>query len=122
MIKTPYQNEQTKRSFYEYLRGHDGFTKSSIKTFAESISQWETFSANDDFMNFNKSKAVAFREWLSTRKTKTESGKLELSSQDGYLRRVRKFFKWLSEQPGYKNKIKKCRISNVLFSDGRCIY
>ena len=110
MTKTTYQNEQIKRNFYEYLRGHDGFTETSVRTYAKSIFQWEIFSANDDFINFNKSKAITFREWLNTRETKNESGKLELSTQYGYIRRVKKFFKWLSEQPGYKNKIKKDEI------------
>lgn len=107
MTKTPYQNEQIKRDFFEHLRGAEGFSESSIKTCAEAISQWETFSKHDDFYNFSKSKAIEFREYLDGRKIKTGLGKLALSTQDGYLRRVRKFFKWLSDQPGYKNKVLK---------------
>ncbi len=64
VTKTPYQNEKIKRDFYEYLRGSKGFSESSIRTIAGSISQWETFSSNEDFINFNKSRAVAFRGWL----------------------------------------------------------
>ncbi len=102
-----YENEQIKRGFFEQLKGGRGFAKSSVRVFAEAIGQWQTFSNNDDFSNYNKSKAVAFTEWLSVRLAKTKSGQISLVTQYNYLRRVKKFFEWLSEQPGYKSKILK---------------
>jgi integrase len=102
-----YENEQIKRSFFEQLKGGRGFAKSSVRVFAEAIGQWQTFSNNDDFSNYNKSKAVAFTEWLAVRPAKTKLGTISLVTQYNYLRRVKKFFVWLSEQPGYKSKIVK---------------
>ncbi len=102
-----YENEQIKRSFFEQLKGGRGFAKSSVRVFAEAIGQWQTFSNNDNFSNYNKSKAVAFTEWLNVRPAKTKSGTISLVTQYNYLRRVKKFFEWLVEQPGYKSKILK---------------
>lgn len=107
MTKEVYENEQIKRDFYEQLKGARGFARSSIRNFAEAIAQWQTFSNNEDFASYNKSKAVGFVEWLSARSAKTDSGKLSLTTQYNYLRRVKKFFEWLSEQPGYKSKVSK---------------
>lgn len=107
MTNNPYQNEQRKREFFEHLRGAEGFAETSVNSFAEAIALWQTFSENDDFINFNKSKALAYRDWLKAKETKTEAGKLSIVTQYNYLRRVKRFFKWLSGQPNYQNKVLK---------------
>ncbi|MCX6762212.1 MAG: site-specific integrase [Candidatus Moranbacteria bacterium] len=107
MTKKNYENEQRKREFFEQLRGARGFAECSIDSLAEAIDQWQIFTENDDFKNFNKSKALSFRDWLNTRKARTETGTLSLTTQDNYLRRIKKFFHWLSGQPNYKSKISK---------------
>ncbi len=101
------QNEQRKREFFDHLRGADGFAESSVQDFAEAVVQWQTFTENEDFASFNKSKALAFRVWLKERPSHTETGQLSLSSQYNYLRRVKRFFSWLSGQPNYRNKVSK---------------
>ncbi len=111
-----YENEQIKRKFFEQLKGGRGFAKSSVRVFAEAIGQWQTFSNNDDFSNYNKSKAIAFTEWLNVRPSKTKSGTISLVTQYNYLRRVKKFFEWLSEQPGYKSKIQKDHVDFLRLS------
>lgn len=110
MTKNPYQNELRKREFFQHLKGADGFAESSINSFSEAISQWQSFSDNDDFSNFNKTKAMNFVAWLKTRKSRTESGQVSLTSQYSYLRYLQKFFRWLSDQPSYRNKIIKSDI------------
>src|ERR1035437_3135729 len=107
MTKNIYQNELRKREFFEYLKGADGFAESSVNVSAEAIAQWQAFSENEDFVNFNKTKAIGFVGWLKTRGSKTQSGQISLSTQYGYLRRVKRFFEWLSDQPNYRNKIPK---------------
>lgn len=118
MTKTVYQNEQRKREFLEHLKGAEGFAESSINTFAEAVDQWQFFTENDDFANFDKSKALAFRDWLKIRKAHTEIGTISLTTQYNYLRRVKRFFKWLSGQPNYRNKILKNDIEFLRLSKG----
>jgi integrase len=118
MTKTIYENEQRKREFLEHLKGAEGFAESSINTFAEAVDQWQLFTENDDFSNFDKSKALAFRDWLSSRKANTELGTISLVTQYNYLRRVKRFFNWLSGQPNYKNKILKNDIEFLRLSKG----
>jgi integrase len=116
MTKTMYENERIKREFFDHLKGGQGFARSSVRVFAEAISQWQTFTNNEDFSSYNKSKAVAFTEWLNSRTSKTESGKVSLTTQYNYLRRIKKFFEWLSEQPTYKSKILKSDIDFLRLS------
>ena len=59
MTKSTYENEAIKREFFEQLKGARGFSKSSVRTHAEAINQWEVFTKNEDFSTYDKSKAVA---------------------------------------------------------------
>lgn len=116
MTKITLQNEQKKREFYDYLRGAGGFTESSVHDFADGISQWQEFSQNEDFSCFDKTRALAFRHWLKERPSNTESGQISLSTQYSYLRRVRKFFTWLADQPHYRAKISKTDVDYLRLS------
>ena len=112
---TPYRNEQAKRRFFEHLKGGDGFAEDSVTKFAEAVGQWQQFSKNEDFLDFHKSKAMEFCTWLNTRETKTKAGKLSLTTQYHYLRRLKRFFVWLSEQREYR-KISKTDIDFLRLS------
>ena len=103
--KKVYRNEQAKRGFFEHLRGAKGFTEASVNDYADAIGQWQTFSDNEDFATFDKTRASAYRSWLERRATKTTDGKLKLATQYHYLRRVKEFFVWLSAQPDYREKV-----------------
>ena len=116
MTKSILQNEQKKREFYDYLRGAGGFTESSVHDFADGVSQWQEFSKNEDFSCFDKTRALAFRQWLKERPSNTESGQVSLSTQYSYLRRVRKFFTWLADQPNYRAKISKTEVDYLRLS------
>lgn len=116
MTNTTYENEAMKREFFEQLKGARGFSKSSVRSHAEAIHQWEVFTKNEDFSTYSKSKAVGFTEWISTRPSKTKSGKISLVTQYNYLRRIKKFFVWLSEQPGYKSKVIKSDVDYLRLS------
>lgn len=111
-----YENEVAKRTFFEHLKGAQGFSRSSIRTHAEAINQWEVFTKHEDFSEYDKSKAVAFTEWLANRPAKTKSGTISLVTQYNYLRRIKKFFTWLCEQPGYKSKIVKNEVEYLRLS------
>ena len=115
-MTTIYENEVIKRDFFEHLKGAQGFSRSSIRTHAEAINQWEVFTKHEDFSGYDKSKAVAFTEWLANRPAKTKSGTISLVTQYNYLRCIKKFFMWLCEQLGYKSKIAKSEVEYLRLS------
>lgn len=114
--KTPHENELRKREFFEHLKGGKGFSPDSVNKFAEAIGQWQIFLDDEDFATFNKSKATDYVDWLHSRVAKNEAGKLALVTQDNYLRRTKKFFEWLSERKGYRNKIVKSDVEFLRLS------
>lgn len=116
MTNSLHKNEVAKRRFFEHLKGGEGFDENSITKFAEAVAQWQIFSENDDFANFTKEKATEFRGWLNTRNAKTKTGSLAMATQYNYLRRVKRFFKWLSDQPEYKNKLRKTDVDFLRLS------
>ena len=105
--KIPYRNEQAKRGFFEHLRGAKGFSEDSVNDYADAIGQWQIFSGGEDFATFDKSKAVAYCDWLTRRATKTPDGKLKPATRYHYLRRIKEFFMWLAAQPEYSQKLVK---------------
>lgn len=116
MTKINHKNERRKREFLEYLKGGEGFSESSLNVFAAAIDQWQTFTKNEDFIYFNKSKATSFRNWMKARPAKTENGTISLTTQYNYLRRIKRFFRWLSDQSGYKNRLSKTDIEYLRLS------
>ena len=93
-----YKNEKVKRQFLGFLRESEGFAESSINSFEQSIFLWEDFTKSGDFSGFGKVKAIGFKKFLVDKK-------LGASYRYHTLRKLKKFFKWLSNQPGYKSKI-----------------
>ncbi len=114
--KNQLKNAEAKMKFFEYLQGAKGFTESSINAFGEAVYQWEKFVECEDFANFNRTKALSFVEHLKERESKTESGHLGLQTQYNYLRRVKKFFDWLADQPGYRSQINKNEVAFLRLS------
>ncbi len=116
MTNSSYKNEQIKRQFLEHLKGAGGFADDSINKHAEAIYQWQLFSADEDFATFAKEKATKFCGWLNTREAKTDSGTLSLPTQYNYLRRIKKFFNWLADQPDYRKSIKRTDVEFLRLS------
>jgi len=109
--KLTIQNERVIFKFQEHLRvKNKGYSEATINRVIRSIRYYQEFTKNTDFRNFNSTKALKFSQFL---KSETDYGKsLSLSTIDSYLRDLRMFFSWLSEQPGYKSKIIKTDIEH----------
>ena len=117
VTNTTNENEQIKRSFLDDLKGARGFTESSVRAHADAIWKWQEFSEHDDFRKFNKARAVQFVDWLANKPSNTPTGKLSVVSRDNYIRRVKKFFSWLSGQPGYKSKVLESEVEYLRLSN-----
>lgn len=108
MSKANYTNEMTKREFFAFLKNSERFSDDSIRAFEKALFFWEDFTKTGDFQTFDDKQAVAFRDWLKERNRKGSENPLSLSYCYDTLRRLRKFFEWLSRQP--KSKINETHI------------
>jgi integrase/recombinase XerD len=68
-----------------------------------------------DFSKFNPDKATKYKKWLRNSKNKGKT--IQLCTYNNYLRSLKKFFSWLSLQPGYKSKIIATEICYLKISD-----
>lgn len=117
MTNSNYKNEEIKRQFFTHLKGAEGFTEDSVRKFAEAIYQWQIFRDDEDFATFDKDRAGKFCEWLKTRSAKAKTGKLSLATQYNYLRRIKKFFGWLADQPSYRKSVRRSDIEFLRLSN-----
>lgn len=102
MESTTYKNEIAKRKFYKDLLHSKGYSAKTIESFKQAIWLWQEFTNNDDFMYFNQTKAVEFKETLRNKIKRNSESKVSLSYCYDMLRHLSKFFHWLSQQSGYK--------------------
>jgi len=103
MNKPNLKNELVKRKFFRWLKEANGNCDSTVNNIENTILLYEEFTGNADFKTFSPDKATEFKKWLKKRVFRGKS--ISLVTYHSYLRSLRKFFRWLSWQPGYKSKI-----------------
>ncbi len=104
MNKYKTKNEKIKRRYFKWLKDAEGFAPATIESIEKALWDYEAFSQEDDYANFNDKMAQGFKKWLSEKKL--QSGEtINLSTQYDRLRHLKKFFTWLSGQVGYKSKV-----------------
>lgn len=108
MKKASYKNEMVKRDFFAFLKNSEQFSEDSIHAFEKALLFWEDFTKVEDFTAFDDKRAVAFRDWLKAKNRKGSEQPISLSYCYDTLRRLRRFFTWLSQQP--KSKINQTHI------------
>lgn len=94
-----YNNEMLKRKYAEYLKEAGRLSQSTIKFSLATLTKYDNFSDNEDYAKFNTQSAVEVKQYLKD--------KSAVSSYRNNLKRLQKFFTWLSEQKGYKSKVTK---------------
>jgi len=104
MSKYKAKNEKIKRRYFKWLKDAEGYAPASIESIEKSLWDYEAFSLEDDYANFDDNRAQEFKKWLSNKKLKSGET-INLSTQYDRLRFLKKFFTWLSGQVGYKSKI-----------------
>jgi len=116
MSKPLQKNEVAKRRFYSYLRESEGFTGESVQAFEKAILLWQDFTNEADFANFNKRTVIDFKHWIKEKRKHGTDRQISLSYCYDVLRRLRKFFTWLSKQIGYKSRINETYIDFLKLS------
>ncbi len=105
MAKINSQNERIKRKYFEWLKEGRGFSVSTIDQIARSIGFWEAFIGMLDFREFDTDKVKAFKKKLHEKTSPITGQLLSLTTQHHHLLHLSEFYKWLSQQQGYKAKI-----------------
>ena len=101
------KNERIKRPYFRFLREADQKADSTIRSVEKAIMRFENHTGFADFATYNSTQAVEFKKALS----KAGLSKATIHSTVNALKR---FFKWLACQPGYKSRPRfTCRTSST---------
>ena len=106
-MKTNGKNERLKRRYFEYLKEHGQLNIHSIEAEAKAIARYEAHSGWRDFGRYRTELAISFKQHLADQSNIRTGDKLSKATVYSTLAALRKFFTWLSDQPGYRGRITK---------------
>ena len=96
-------NERIKRRYFVYLMEADHYSESTVDAVAAALSRFEADTGFKDFKKFHHEQAIAFKRRLSA--TRGASGELlSKATLHSTMSHLKRFFRWLAGQPGFKSK------------------
>jgi integrase len=106
MKKMNANNERIKRKYLTFLKQAKGQNEASIDAVAKAISRFETYTQWKDFKAFHFNQAIAFKVYLTNQKHHQTGEPLSVATMNGTVRHMKAFIEWLSQETGYKSRIK----------------
>lgn len=110
-------NERIKRDYFSHLKEARGQSIDTVDAVAQALARFEMDTQHKDFRTFRKEQAIAFKRHLSDRDSRATGEKLSKATQLATLAYLKRFFQWLSMQPGYKTKVHFPDAEYLNFSD-----
>jgi integrase len=106
MSKRPNEsNERIKRQFLEYRKYARQLSEKSLDREIAALERFDVWNGRKDFSRFHIEQAMGFRKHLE--QVKSASGKpLGKSTLRAILATMREFILWLSQQDGFRSRIK----------------
>jgi len=98
-------NERIKRKYFTFLKEAKRHSEPTIDAAAKALNRFEVYSKFRDFKTFHHKQAIAFKRHFANQKGKQSGKKLSKATLHSTLTQLKRFFQWLSLQPGYKSRI-----------------
>ena len=99
------ENERIKYRYLRHLRQATGKSEATVDAAAEALDRFQDYTGFRPFKSFHFEQAIGFKAKLATQLGK--SGKpLSVATQHSTLAQLRRFFRWLCEQPGFRSRMK----------------
>jgi len=99
-------NERIKRKYLTFLKQAKGQNEASIDTVAKAVARFENYNQYKDFKAFHFQQAIHFKTHLGKQKHHRTGQALSFATLHGATRHLKAFFQWLSQEVGYKSRIK----------------
>lgn len=106
MQKHNVNNERIKRKYLTFLKQAKGQNESSIDCVAKAIARFESYTQYKDFKAFHFEQAIGFKKHLANQKHHQSAKPLSAATRNGTLRHLKAFVQWLSQETGYKSRVK----------------
>jgi len=98
-------NERIKREYFVYLKQAQGQSEASVDAAAKALARFEEHSRLKDFKAFRYQQAVAFKSHLADQLGRRSGQKLSKATLRSTLAGLKRFFQWLSREPGYRSLV-----------------
>jgi integrase/recombinase XerD len=106
MNKHNANNERIKRKYITFLKQAKGQNEATIDSVAKALSRFETYNQYKDFKAFHFEQAIGFKKHLTKHKNQQTGKPLSLATMNVTVRHLKSFIEWLSQETGYKSRIK----------------
>ena len=98
-------NERIKRRYFAFIKEARRQSEDSVSAVAKALARFEADNRYRDFKTFHFEQAVAFKRRLADRESQVTGEKLSKATLHATLAHLKRFFQWLSDQPGYKSRL-----------------
>jgi len=98
-------NVRIKRQYFAYLKNAKGQSEATVNAVAKALARFEEYNKMRDFKAFHFNQAIAFKEHLKAQRGQQSGKQLSKSTLHATLGHLKRFFQWLSGQPGYKSRL-----------------
>ena len=105
MTKHNANNERIKRRYFSFMKEARRQSENTVDVIAKALNRFEVYTKYRDFKTFHYEQAIAFKKHLADQKNQKTGKNLSKSTLNSTLANLKKFFQWLSDQPGYKSRI-----------------
>jgi len=102
MTKHHAENERIKRKYFAYLKEAMRNSEPTVDAAAKALARFEGHTKYKDFKAYHSKQAIAFKNHLAEQKGQQSGEKLSKATLHATLTQLKRFFQWLSREPGYK--------------------
>jgi integrase/recombinase XerD len=106
MIKHNADNERIKREYFTFLKEAKRHGEETVDAAAMALARFENYTKYRDFKLFHVEQAIAFKKHLANQDNKATKEKLSKATIYASLAQLKRFFQWLSAEPGYRSRLK----------------
>jgi integrase len=111
------QNERLKRKYFMYVKEALRYSETTVDAAAKALSRFELYTRSRDFKGFHHEQAVAFKRYLGDQNGQRSGEKLSKATLYATLNHLKRFFQWLSLQPGCRSRFRYCDAEYFNLSD-----
>src|SRR6185369_906363 len=99
-------NERIKRQYFAYLKEARRYSEETVDAVAKSLERFEAANKYRDFKAFHYEQAIAFKRHLAEQNSAVSGMKLSKATLHATLTHLKRFFQWVSMQPGFKAHVR----------------
>jgi len=100
------KNERTKRRYLAHLKEAKRHSEATVDAVAKALARFEVDTKFRDFRTFHFEQAIAFKRHLAEQDSQVTGEKLSKATLHATFAHLKRFFQWLSREPGYKSRVR----------------